>query len=135
MKSQLLATFTTKENLDDTSDSIQEAYTIIFDKIYVFQNDENPDQLVCTYNVDSVNLGNFLEKTISLHRKKQTNTLYTINALNCIIKELNNGVLDKRFEIPWENYTNSLLLTTDDNQLNHIRTHIYTIVDTKTWKK
>ena len=135
MKSQLLCTFTDKENLDTTIDNIKNSYIIIFDKIYVFQNDENPEQLVCTYNVDSVNLGNFLEKTISLHRKKQTNTLYTINALNCIIRDLNNGILDKRFEIPWENYQNSLLLTTDDNKLNHIRTHIYTIVDTKTWKK
>ena len=135
MKTQLLCTFTDGTQLNNLVGQIIEAYTIIFDKIYVFQNDDNPEQLVCTYNVDSVNLGNFLEKTISLHRKKQTNTLYTINALNCIIKDLNNGVLDKRFEIPWENYTNSLLLTTDDNQLNHIRTHIYTIVDTKTWKK
>ena len=135
MKTQLLATFTTKDDIEAAVHNIKKAYTIAFDKIYVFQNDENPDQLVCTYNVDSVNVGNFLEKTISLHRKKQTNTLYTINALNCIIKDLNNGVLDKNFEIPWENYTNSLLLTTDDNQLNHIRTHIYTIVDTKTWKK
>ena len=135
MNSQLLCTFTTKESLDIVLNEIVSSYEIIFDKIYVFQNDENPEQLVCTYNVDSVNLGNFLEKTISLHRKKQTNTLYTINALNCIIRDLNNGILDKRFEIPWENYQNSILLTNREKGFSHVRIHIYSIIDTKTWKK
>ena len=46
--------------------------------------------------------------TISLHRKKNTNTLYTINALNDLIRELNAGKLDKTYPIKWENYKNSL---------------------------
>jgi len=134
VKTQLLCTFTDGVNLNNLISQIIEAYTIIFDKIYVFQNDENPDQLVCTYNVDSVNLGNFLEKTISLHRKKHTNTLYTINALNDLIRELNGGKLDKTFPIEWENYKNSLLLTNEEG-LNKIPTRIYTIVNVNTWEK
>ena len=35
MKSQLLATFTTKDNLDDTIKKITDAYIIIFNKVYV----------------------------------------------------------------------------------------------------
>jgi hypothetical protein len=72
--------------------------------------------------------------TISLHRKKHTNTLYTINALNDLIRELNNGKLDKSFSIEWENYKNSLLLT-NDNGLNKIPTKIHTIVNVGTWDK
>jgi hypothetical protein len=45
-----------------------------------------------TYNVDLGNTkGEFaIGNTILVHRKKQTNTLYTINALNELIKSLNN---------------------------------------------
>ena len=66
--------------------------------------------------------------------KKQSNTLYTINALNEVIRELNGGVLDKRFPIPWDDYYNSLLLT-NENGLNKIPTKIHSIVDTKNYKE
>jgi len=45
-----------------------------------------------------------------VHRKKETNTIYTINALNELIMNLNNGVLDKQYPIEWENYRNTMLL-------------------------
>ena len=135
MRTQLLCTFVKRPQLNSTIDEIMSAYEIIFDKIYVFQNDEDAEDLFCTYNVDAINLGKFIENTISLHRKKQTNSLYTINSLNEIIKSLNNGVLDKRYEIPSENYQNSILLTNREKGFSHIRTHIYSIIDTKTWKK
>ena len=65
-----------------------------------------------TYNVDMRNSTNefAVDNTILVHRKKQTNTLYTINALNELIKSLNNGVLDKKFPIEWNNYKNCILL-------------------------
>jgi hypothetical protein len=44
------------------------------------------DEYVCTYNVDQPNINNIPENTILVHRKKETNTLYTINALNELIK-------------------------------------------------
>ena len=128
MRTQLLATFTTKEHLDKTSKNIQEAYTIVFDKIYVLQNENNTDELICTYNVDTQNAVDYnaVKGTISLHRKKHSNTLYTINALNECIKNLNNGILDSKFMIPWENFKNMLLITNSDG-LNKINTRIYKI--------
>ena len=129
MKSQLLATFTTKEHLDKTSKSIQESYTIIFNKIYVLQNEDNVNELICTYNVDTQNGADYndVKGTISLHRKKHSNTLYTINALNECIKNLNNGVLDEKFMIPWENFKNTLMVTNSEG-LNKINTRIYKII-------
>ena len=53
--------------------------------------------------------------TISIHRKKDSNTLYTVNALNAVIKNLNNGVLDKSFVVDWSRYENTLLLTNGDD--------------------
>ena len=128
MKSQLLCTFTTKESLDSGIKEITNAYTIVFNKIYVLQNENNTNELICTYNVDTQNNIDYnkVEGTISLHRKKYSNTLYTINALNECIKNLNNGILDEKYMIPWENFKNMLLITNSDG-LNKINTRIYKI--------
>ena len=81
MKSQLLASFTTKKDLEDTVKSVTESYTIVFSKVYVLQNEDNVNELICTYNVDTTKSVDYnaVKNTISLHRKKHSNTLYTIN--------------------------------------------------------
>jgi len=135
MKTQLLCTFAKRNRLYDIIDLIIECNDILFDKIYVFQNEKDHHQLICTYNVEATD--DFIDSsvdTISLHRKKQTNTLYTINALNEIIRKENKGVLDKTFSVPWENYHNTLLLTNEEG-INIIPTRIYTIIDIKTWDR
>ena len=128
MRTQLLATFTTKKDLDNTLKSIVSSYEIVFSKIYVLQNEDSVNELICTYNIDSNKTVDFndVKGTISLHRKKHTNSLYTINALNECIKNLNNGVLDKDFTIPWENFRNMILVTNADG-LSKINTRIYKI--------
>ena len=100
----------------------------------MFSNEDDHHQLICTYNIPQ-NEDNYIEgvDTIALHRKKQTNTLYTINSLNEIIREKNQGVLDKTFPVPWEEYQNTLLLVNDEG-LNKIHTRIYTIVNVDTWE-
>ena len=130
MRTQLLCTFTTKEGIDDTVNDIDKAYEIVFDKIYVLQNENDTNELICTYNVNSETTVDFndVENTISLHRKKHTNTLYTINALNECIKNLNNGVADNNFTVPWENFRNMLLVTNSEG-LNKINTRIYKIIN------
>ena len=129
MRTQLLATFTTKTDLDKTIENIKGAYTIAFGKIYVLQNEGNVNELICTYNVD-LEAGadyNDVKGTISLHRKKHSNTLYTINALNEVIANLNNGLVDSKFIVPWENFKNTLMVTNSDG-LNKIPTRIYKII-------
>ena len=136
MKTQLLCTFTPKNRLDDVLELIIECNDILYEKIYVFQNGNDSSQLICTYNVEyeDDNHPDDIPNTISLHRKKQSNTLYTINALNEVMRSLNDGVLDKKFPIPWDDYYNSLLLT-NDSGLNKIPTKIHSIIDVKNWKK
>ena len=130
MKTQLLATFTTKTDIDITIKSISDAYTIAFGKIYVLQNEDDINELICTYNVDTSNGVDYnsVKSTISLHRKKYSNTLYTINALNEVISNLNNGVVDSKFIVPWENFKNTLLVTNADG-LNRISTRIFKIFE------
>ena len=76
MKSQLLASFTTKDNLDETIEKIVDAYTIIFNKVYVLQNENNVNELICTYNVDTQSgvdynkereRFHYIEKNIQIH--------------------------------------------------------------------
>ena len=129
MKSQLLATFTTKENLDEIIENITDAYTIVFNKIYILQNEDNTDELICTYNVDTKEAVDYnkVKGTISLHRKKHSNTLYTINALNEVVANLNNGIIDSKFIVPWENFKNMLMVTNSEG-LNKISTRIFKII-------
>ena len=133
MKTQLLCTFTKKDNFQHSLDIIISCNDIVFDKVYVLQNEKDSNQLICTYNVEyNEDFMQGIPDTISLHRKKHTNTLYMINALNDLIRELNNGVLDKSFSVEWENYKNCLLLT-NDGGLNKIPTKIYKIIDVNDW--
>ena len=129
MKTQLLCTFTTKEGLDGVVKEITGAYTIVFGKVYVLQNEENTNELICTYNVDTTESVDYnkVNGTISLHRKKHSNTLYTINALNEVVAKLNNGVIDSKFIVPWENFKNMLMVTNSEG-LNKINTRIFKII-------
>ena len=59
-----------------------------------------------------------------VHRKRETNTLYTINALNRLIQSLNGGILDKNYML--NDYKNGVLLTSDDS-FKFMRTTIYRV--------
>ena len=135
MKTQLLCTFTRQSHLNDVVQIIIECNDILYDKIYVFANVTDSSQLICTYNVEfDDGFQDGIMDTISLHRKKQTNTLYTINALNEVIRSKNNGVLDKQFQVDWKEFQNSLILT-NDTGLNVIPTKIHQIVNVKEYNK
>lgn len=129
MNTQLLCTFCTPESLDSTLKKIVDTYDIAFETIYVLENLDTPNSLCCTYNVNigAALRGEIPEATISLHRKKATNTLYTINALNLLIAELNGGVVDRNFIVSWDDYRNTILVTAY-NKLKKITTKLNKIV-------
>jgi hypothetical protein len=109
---QLLCTFTSVNELENTIDTIKNSYTLVFNKLYLLENVADTNQLVLTYNITNANTNVVPPaSTISVHRKKQTNTIYTINAINKLIEMKNNGVLDKSFRINWEELKNSVLVT------------------------
>ena len=92
--------------------------------LYIKSNDE----YVLTYNVEQGIVNEIPESTILVHRKKETNTLYTINALNELIKSLNGGVVDTKFPINWQHYKNCILLT-QHNELKQLNTKIHKIIE------
>jgi len=127
MSNKLFCTFATEETLDSTLQEIQERYKIIYNKIFVLYS-KSQDEFICTYNVDFANVGTFLDNTILVHRKKESNTLYTINALNTLIKDLNGGVLDTSYRINWSDYRNCVLLTKGP-ELKRVNTKLYKIIE------
>jgi len=127
LKNKLFCTFSAKNKLEETLNTITSEYVIMYGKIFVLESDES-DEYLCTYNIEVEKSSTMiLPNTILLHRKKETNTLYTINSLNLLIKSLNEGVLDTTFRIDWQNYKNTVLLTQGDG-LRKLSTKIFKIV-------
>ena len=127
LNNKLFCTFTDLEGLDALLEDIQSKYTIIYNKMFVLEI-VGKDEYVVTYNVDQSNVSSIPDNTILVHRKKESNTLYTINALNELIKKLNGGVVDTNYKIDWQHYRNCVLLT-QHNDLNQLNTKIHKIIE------
>jgi hypothetical protein len=127
LNNKLFCTFTTLEGLEGLVKSLSSQYNIMYNKMFALYIKSN-DEYVLTYNVDQGNISEIPENTILVHRKKETNTLYTINALNELIKSLNGGVVDTKFPIDWQHYRNCILLT-QHNELKQLNTKIHKIIE------
>ena len=129
MNNRLYCTFVEPNEIEKISKKIQSSYKVLFDKIFVLESLDG-EKIMLTYNVDMGNVeGEFaVGNTILVHRKKQTNTLYTINALNELIKSLNNGYLDKSYIVNWNDYKNCILLIQTDG-FNRVDTKVKDIIN------
>ena len=127
MNNKLYCTFLQNESVDEVVDRILEEHDILFNKIFVLISLDD-DKTMLTYNIDGPVYNLQLPNTILVHRKKQTNTLYTINALNEVIRYLNDGELDTSFQVDWTRFRNSLLLTRPGG-FKKIRTRLKRIIE------
>jgi hypothetical protein len=127
MSNKLFCTFADQDTLDSTLLEIQNRYSILYNKLFVLFS-KHQQEYAITYNVDLHNVAGFIPGTILVHRKKDTKTLYTINALNQLIRELNNGILDQNYKVDWNNYRNCILLT-KGVELKKIPTQLYKVVE------
>ena len=113
MRTQLLCTFTTESSFEGLLTNIFDGYELFSRKIFILKLEPSKEP-----------------NSIMVHRKKESNTMYTINALNRLIKELNGGVEDKRFQVDWDGYRNSMILT-DGDGYKIMKTKLFRIVDVK----
>lgn len=127
VNNKLFCTFTDLENLDELVNGLSSLYNILYKKMFVLHIKSNNEYAV-TYNVEQGNVNSIPDNTILVHRKKETNTLYTINALNELIKKLNDGVVDKNYPIEWRHYNNCILLT-QQGSLKQLNTKIFKIIE------
>lgn len=127
MRTQLLCTFTSESSFEELLKNIFDGYDLFSRKIFILKL-EPSKELVVSYNIIPNKEHRFLPNTIMVHRKKESNTIYTINALNRLIKNLNGGVADKSYQIKWEDYRNSMILT-DGDGYKIMKTNLFRIVD------
>ena len=127
MSNKLFCTFSSEDNLEELLSTIQNRYKIIYNKIFVLYS-KSQDEYIVTYNIELANVSNFLENTILVHRKKESNTLYTINSLNRLIESLNGGILDTNYKVNWNDYQNCILLT-KGAELKRVNTKLFRIIE------
>jgi len=127
MNNRLFATFTQQNLIEGLINELSSTYSIMYKKMFVLFI-KSTNEYVITYNVEQGNVNTIPENTVLVHRKKESNTLYTINALNDLIKKLNNGEIDPTYKIEWQNYKNCVLLT-QQGEVKQLNTKIYKIVD------
>ena len=131
----LLATFCKARNVRSTIDLITDRFEVVGNKIFVLQDESDRYKKILTYNIvkDEVVFSDVIKNTISLHRKKEVNSLYTLNALNEVVKLQNNGVLDPKFSVEWEEFRNTLLVTykeeDGEQKLRRVDTRLISIVN------
>jgi len=114
IQKQLLCTFSDSNKYLSVVEDIKKTYEMTDNKIFVFANEKNLREIYLTFNiVKNIDSKIKYPNTISVHRKKQTNTLYTLNAMNRLIEDENNGVFDKTFQLNWDLYKNSIILVAD----------------------
>jgi hypothetical protein len=123
---QLICVFCTEPTLEVLTTKINKTYEIVSKRIFVLSI-EDSEELVCSFNVEKGNISYQLPNSMLVHRKKETNTMYTINSLNQLICMENNGRFVPGYSIEWNRYRNSFLLTSN-NELKIHRTSIFRVI-------
>ena len=109
MKTQLVCTFVKQNKIEETLSKISESFELLNNKVFLLKSVDLENEMILSYNIVLDSHRQFLPDSILVHRKKETNTIYTINALNDLIMRLNNGILDKKYPIEWERYKDTML--------------------------
>lgn len=122
-KNRLYCTFVQVDKLDTTLELLKGKTE---GKIFILDIGKE-QEIVLTYNLLDKLPKELLEATVLCHRHKLTKTLYTINALNTIIRQVTGGKEDKNYKINWDEYQNSLLVV-QDRELIQFKTKLINII-------
>jgi hypothetical protein len=129
MNTQLLCLFTTKEELDKSLEFVLNEYILTNPNVFVLESKTNLGELYITFNVEKGSSAIPSQwKTILVHRKKQSNTIYTINALNEVVKSKTGGMLDNTYQLEWDEYKNCII-TTSLNGYKKIPTKVFKAIN------
>jgi len=124
---QLVCLFTSEDSLEHTTSMIVKTYDVVYNRIFVLSIKDSTE-LICSFNISKEKQFKQLPGAMLVHRKKETNTLYTINSLNALIRKENNGIADVSYSVDWTKYANALLVTSN-NDLKILETKVYQIIN------
>tara|TARA_Y100001937_G_C7071028_1_gene308382 strand:- start:498 stop:899 length:402 start_codon:yes stop_codon:yes gene_type:complete len=123
-KNILLASFIFPERIDWFIDYLENKFQIPKNKVFVFENLDDPSRLIVTFkfkisNERKTNFKSLFPNAILIHKK--SDCIYTINALNRLIEteyDVSPGNTDyKSIKIDWDEYQNKIILI-NNNKLN-----------------
>lgn len=127
MSVQLVCLFTVEQDLDHTIIMIEKTYDLVYKKIFILSI-EGSEELICSFNINKATIiKRMLPGAMIVHRRKETNTLFTVNSLNVLVKQENNGILDTSYVIDWSKYSNQFLIASN-NELRQLKTKVYQII-------
>lgn len=103
-------------------------------RIFIFSVDDDVHKRLVTFNVSEEDLDKFAEfkkvnkNTLRLHRHKESNTFYTINSLNKLLKE-QHGQTNPEFQVNWDGFANSCLVLDGEGNLKVLKTKLAKVID------
>jgi hypothetical protein len=128
-RSIILASFVFPERLETFLIYLEKRFEIERDRIFVYDNENEPTKKIVTYKVflrggNKVDLKSIFPSTIIVHKKGEC--FYTINALNRLIEREHNleeGNVDhKNYQIEWDKFQNKMILTNKEGLvINNIK--------------
>lgn len=121
---KLMVSFVKEYKIKDFLDYIHR--NSLSDRIFVLKSLKQKNIFICTYNIDTnINMVDLIKvgatNTFKCMRNSETNTIYSLNALNSIIKANKNAKLE------WNTYKNNVLLINSE-KLNIMPTKLIKII-------
>jgi len=116
-KTILLASFIFPERIEWFLSYLEAKFNISKDKVFCYKNLDDESKVIITFKLiipegKHLNLKNLFPSAIPIHKKG--NALYTINALNMLIDQMNGDSIGntdhKSVVINWDEYQNKLIL-------------------------
>ena len=116
-KTTLLASFIFPERIEWFLSYLEAKFGITKDKVFCYKNLDDESKVIMTFKItiDSekrLNLKDLFPSAVPIH--KRGSALYTINALNMLIDQMNVGEIGntdyKSVMINWEEYQNKIIL-------------------------
>ena len=120
-KNILLASFIFPERLEWFLGYLKTKFSIPREKVFVYQNLDDESKIIVTFKFvlrdgKKIDFKNLFPNAILIHKKGDA--IYTINALNKIIENIDNdnfGNIDyKSYKIDWETFQGKMLLTNNE---------------------
>ena len=117
-KTVLLASFIFQERVDWFLSYLEAKFSIPKDKVFCYKNIDDESKLIMTFKITipeekRLNLKDLFPSAIPIHKKGEA--LYTINALNKLIDQMdveNIGNIDnKSVKIYWDDYQTKFIIT------------------------
>lgn len=119
-----------EETVNVAIDKILNTLEITNKYIFVLRDVDDSSRTLVTYNAkaDRGSITKLRMFTLRLHRKKQTNTLYTINGLNMAVAKQYDGKTGRHLKLDWSDYQDSVILTYN-RDMKVMRTDLHKILE------